>query len=216
MQALSRTFQTAHQQAFADRPDRPKQPTRQSKGQAPSTYTRYHHRSANIHFGIDCDVSTEDISNTGSHCAAQAAPDNPATSFRNLQRNLRELGCPHLVRSTNQDRIFHWIQREIQTLEEQQKQARITTWRRRLKDSDHCVWKWLGRAKFTAPLTYIRGDNGTIHHGDDLIHNLHHFWQEVWPQPTEQERHPDQRHQAHSPALEWQSAGTGTRWMASS
>ena len=53
------------------------------------------------------------------------------------------------------------------------------------RNSQHRTWKWLGRGKFTAQLNYIADDNGDIIHSNQLIDNIHQYWQNIWPQPTD-------------------------------
>ena len=61
------------------------------------------------------------------------------------------------------------------------KTARITAWRQRLQSSDHNTWQWLRRYKASSMLTYTTTTDGIITAGDDLINQIHTYWENIWP-----------------------------------
>jgi hypothetical protein len=191
-QALRHTFRRAHNQAYEGRNDRPKQHTRQTKGTNPGTYLRHSHNSANSHHSTSIRLARLRRQHRRHHeywdIHHNTTQDDSTRQLRHkLQYNLRQLGCPHPLWPSNQHHMLTWLQQEIQSIESQQQQARITAWRRRLRNSTHRTWKWLGRGKFTAQLAYISESNGEIIHTDQLIDRVHRYWQAIWPQPTEED-----------------------------
>ena len=192
LQALSHTFRRAHNQAYEGRNDRPKQHTRQTKGTNPGTYLRHNHNSANSHFSTSIRLARLRRQHRRHNEYWDIHHNRTQTEsswqlWRKLQYNLQQLGCPFQLRPNNQQQILNWIQQEIQSIESQQQQARIIAWRRRLRNSNHRTWKWLGRGKFTAQLAYISESNRDIIHTDQLIDRIHQYWQAIWPQPTEED-----------------------------
>ena len=174
IQALRHTFRRAHNQAYEGRNDRPKQHTRQTKGTNPGTYLRHSHNSANSHHSTSIRLARHRRHHEYWDIHHNRTQDDSTRQLRHkLQYNLRQLGCPHPLWPSNQHHMLTWLQQEIQSIESQQQQARITAWRRRLRNSTHRTWKWLGRGKFTAQLAYISESNGEIIHTDQLIDRVH-------------------------------------------
>ena len=103
-------------------------------------------------------------------------------AWKSIRRNLQGLGCPQVpIKHVQDDNITAWIHSEISHEEQSQKSARITAWRQRLQSSDHNTWQWLRRYKASSMLTYTTTTDGNITAGDDLINQIHTYWENIWP-----------------------------------
>ena len=151
---ISRTFRAAQQEAYSGRNDQPKQTTMTSKGTTVAAYMRYRRQSANIYCSASIRLAKlrrqqrrfVEYSAWRSH---QQPRDTTCAFFNKLRGDLQQLGCPHLLhQNRNNNRVLEWIQQEIQTVEAQQTTARLTAWRRKLRDLA-MAWKSHGQLLWT-------------------------------------------------------------------
>ena len=189
-QALCTTFTIATAKAYAGRTDGPKQSKQRVKHNDPTTYIRHYHHRATAHHSTSIYLARlrrlhkRHVEFQQLHRHPRQRGNNDRLCH-NISRTLQQLHCPHNLQQGNGHNIQTWIDTEIAREEETQRQARLTAWRQRLRDSTHNTWQWLGRGKKTPALDYLRDHEGHPVSGDDLIHELESYWQNIWPNATQ-------------------------------